>query len=62
MCSSDLMDFAREVADRVIFMDRGKIVEQGSPKEIFNKPKSMRLKEFLGAMLGGSYKAEPENL
>ena len=54
------MEFAKEVADRVIFMDRGKIVEQGSPEEIFNKPESTRLKEFLGAMLGGAYKTDME--
>ena len=54
------MEFAKEVADRVIFMDRGKIVEQGSPAEIFNKPESTRLKEFLGAMLGGAYKTDME--
>ena len=54
------MEFAKEVADRVIFMDRGKIVEQESPEEIFNKPESTRLKEFLGAMLGGAYKTDME--
>ena len=54
------MEFAKEVADRVIFMDRGKIVEQSSPEEIFNKPESTRLKEFLGAMLGGAYKTDME--
>jgi len=42
------MGFAREVADRVIFMDDGYIVEQGSPKEIFEQPKNQRTKEFLG--------------
>ncbi|MEG0292415.1 MAG: amino acid ABC transporter ATP-binding protein [Anaerovoracaceae bacterium] len=45
------MGFAKEVADRVIFMDKGKIVEEGTPLEIFNNPKSDRLKEFLSAML-----------
>ena len=39
------MGFAREVADRVIFMDHGKIVEEGSPKEIFENPHSHRLKD-----------------
>lgn len=41
------MAFAREVADRVIFMDAGRIVESGSPAEIFVNPKSERLKDFL---------------
>lgn len=41
------MGFAREVGDRVIFMDEGVIVEQGKPEEIFNKPKEERTKQFL---------------
>ena len=41
------MDFAREVADRIIFMDNGLIVEQGSPKEVFNSPRQERTKQFL---------------
>lgn len=41
------MDFARDVSDRVIFMDKGIIVEQGSPTEIFNSPQKQRTKEFL---------------
>ncbi|WP_330640765.1 amino acid ABC transporter ATP-binding protein [Anaerovorax odorimutans] len=45
------MGFAREVADRVIFMDQGKIVEQGTPEEIFKNPKSERLRDFLSSML-----------
>ena len=45
------MGFAKEVADRVLFMDRGVIVEEGTPQEIFDAPKSDRLKAFLGAML-----------
>ncbi|MEG0918792.1 MAG: amino acid ABC transporter ATP-binding protein [Anaerovoracaceae bacterium] len=45
------MGFAKEVADRVIFMDQGKIVEEGTPTEIFENPTSDRLKEFLSAML-----------
>lgn len=45
------MGFAREVADRVIFMDQGKIVEEGVPEEIFTNPKSDRLKDFLSSML-----------
>lgn len=42
------MGFAREVADRVIFMDGGSIVEQGSPEMIFETPQHERTKEFLG--------------
>lgn len=45
------MQFAREVADRVIFMDQGVIAEEGSPEEIFNNPKEARTKEFLGRIL-----------
>lgn len=45
------MGFAKEVADRVIFMDDGKIVEEGTPKEIFDEPKNERLISFLGSML-----------
>lgn len=41
------MSFAREVADRIIFMDDGKIVEQGDPKDIFENPKEERTKKFL---------------
>lgn len=45
------MGFAKEVADRVIFMDNGVIVEEGTPKEIFENPKSERLISFLGSLL-----------
>lgn len=45
------MGFAKEVADRVIFMDKGVIVEEGTPEDIFVNPKSERLRSFLGAML-----------
>lgn len=45
------MGFAREVADRVIFMDGGKIVEQGTPEEVFSHPKEDRTKEFLNKVL-----------
>ena len=45
------MGFAKEVADKVIFMEEGKIAETGSPKEIFTSPKHPRLKEFLGKVL-----------
>lgn len=45
------MGFAKEVATRVIFMDEGKIKEQGAPKEFFGNPKEPRLKEFLSKIL-----------
>tara|TARA_R110002096_G_scaffold257381_1_gene451059 strand:+ start:424535 stop:425272 length:738 start_codon:yes stop_codon:yes gene_type:complete len=45
------MGFARQVADRVIFMDGGQIVEQGSPIEIFDAPKEVRTQNFLKAVL-----------
>lgn len=45
------MGFARQVSDRVIFMDRGQIVEQGTPDEIFRNPKSDRLRGFLSEVL-----------
>jgi polar amino acid transport system ATP-binding protein len=45
------MGFAREVADRVLFMDGGKIVEQGTPAEVFDTPKNPRLKDFLSKVL-----------
>ena len=45
------MGFAKEVATRVIFMDEGKILEQGTPDEIFNSPKNPRLVEFLSKVL-----------
>ena len=41
------MGFAKSVADRVIFMDGGVIVEQGNPKEVFENPKEQRTKDFL---------------
>ena len=45
------MGFAREVASRVLFMDEGKILEQGSPDAIFNHPQHPRLKDFLSKVL-----------
>ena len=45
------MGFAREVGDRVIFMDGGRILEEGSPDAIFNHPKNARLQEFLSKLL-----------
>jgi general L-amino acid transport system ATP-binding protein len=51
LCVTHEMGFARSVADRVIFMDRGEIVEQGAPKEFFANPKSDRTKLFLSQIL-----------
>jgi polar amino acid transport system ATP-binding protein len=42
------MTFAREVSDRIVFMNRGRIEEEGTPSAIFNSPRSQRLAEFLG--------------
>ena len=45
------MGFAKEVATRVMFMDEGNIIEQGTPKEVFDNPKNERLKTFLSKVL-----------
>lgn len=45
------MGFAKEIADKVVFMDRGLIAEIGTPDEVFNHPKNERLKEFLSKVL-----------
>ncbi len=45
------MGFAREVGDRVLFVDGGKILEQGSPEEVFNHPKEKRTQDFLSKVL-----------
>ncbi len=47
------MGFAQQVADRVVFMDRGEIVEQGTPDRIFNAPSTDRLRLFLSQILRG---------
>jgi general L-amino acid transport system ATP-binding protein len=51
LCVTHEMGFARSVADRVIFMDAGEIVEEGPPQEFFNNPKSDRTKLFLSQIL-----------
>jgi glutamine transport system ATP-binding protein len=48
------MGFAREVADRVIFIDQGVIQEEGAPAEFFANPKNPRLRDFLGKIVGKS--------
>jgi ABC-type polar amino acid transport system ATPase subunit len=45
------MGFAKEVADRILFMDEGRIVEEGSPKVIFENPVNERTKTFLSKVL-----------
>ena len=45
------MGFAREVADRVLFIDQGVIMEQGTPEELFNNPKNERTQSFLSKVL-----------
>ncbi|CCO07392.1 ectoine/hydroxyectoine ABC transporter ATP-binding protein EhuA [Desulforamulus hydrothermalis] len=52
------MGFAREVADRVVFMDEGKIIESGTPEQIFTSPRHPRTREFLSSVLR-SYDKEP---
>ena len=53
VCVTHEMGFARQVADRVVFMDRGEIVESGPPKDLFNAPKTERLQLFLSQILRG---------
>ena len=52
ICVTHEMGFARQVADRVIFMDDGQIVEQNEPEDFFKNPKSDRTKMFLSQILG----------
>ena len=51
VCVTHEMGFAREVADRVLFMDEGKIIEEGTPAEIFGSPKEQPTKDFLNKVL-----------
>ena len=51
ICVTHEMGFAKEVADRTIFMDEGKIVEVGTPQDIFNNPQNERTKLFLSQIL-----------
>jgi len=52
LCVTHEMGFARQVANRVIFMDAGQIVEQNEPEEFFNNPQNVRTKLFLSQILG----------
>ena len=51
ICVTHEMGFARSVADRVIFMDHGCLVEEGSPNEFFKNPRAPRLREFLSQVI-----------
>ena len=52
LCVTHEMGFAKAVADRVIFMDQGQIVEQNAPDQFFDNPQSDRTKDFLSKILG----------
>ncbi len=51
LCVTHEMGFAKEVADRVIFMDEGKIMEEGTPYQVFDNPQNERTKSFLSKVL-----------
>eukprot|EP01132_Coremiostelium_polycephalum_P006459 gene6459-8012_t len=51
ICVTHEMGFAKQVADRVIFMDRGKIVEEGKPNDFFDNPQNERSRHFLSQIL-----------
>jgi general L-amino acid transport system ATP-binding protein len=53
VCVTHEMGFARQVADRVVFMDRGEIVESGRPRDLFENPQTDRLRLFLSQILRG---------
>jgi len=53
VCVTHEMGFARQVADRVLFMDQGEVVESGTPVEMFERPQTDRLKLFLSQILRG---------
>ncbi len=52
LCVTHEMGFARQVANRIIFMDEGQIIEQNEPNEFFHNPRSDRTRQFLGQILG----------
>jgi polar amino acid transport system ATP-binding protein len=55
LCVTHEMGFARSVADRVIFMADGRIVEQAPPEEFFKQPKDERTRQFLGQILSSAH-------
>jgi general L-amino acid transport system ATP-binding protein len=52
LCVTHEMGFAKAVANRVIFMDQGQIVEEAPPEQFFNNPRSERTRDFLSKILG----------
>jgi len=48
------MGFAREVANRILFLHQGRVEEEGAPADLFNNPRSPRLRQFLASVLGGA--------
>ena len=58
ICVTHEMGFARRVADRIVFMDRGEIIEQGTPDQMFDCPRTDRLKLFLSQILRDHRRAE----
>ena len=50
-CGNHQMGFAKEVGDRILFMDGGYIVEQGTPEQVFDNPQNERTKDFLSKVL-----------
>lgn len=48
------MDFARDISDRIVFLDEGRILEQGSPDKILENPDSPRIRQFLSRFIGNS--------
>ena len=51
ICVTHEMGFARQVADRVIFMEDGRILEEGTPEHFFDNPENLRCREFLSKIL-----------
>ncbi|MFG1943916.1 amino acid ABC transporter ATP-binding protein [Nonomuraea sp. NPDC048826] len=56
------MSFAREVADRCVFMEKGRVVESGTPDEIFDHPRSPRLRAFLSRFTGRAAEPSPDRV
>lgn len=55
------MGFVRQVADRVVFMDEGRIIEEGTPEELFDRPHHARTRAFLSAILSHTSDAGVES-
>jgi general L-amino acid transport system ATP-binding protein len=60
VCVTHEMGFARSVADRVVFMDQGQIIEQAPPETFFTQPASLRAQHFLDKLLGHAPTARPQ--